>query len=140
MSWSKRIRRALSQSMVPKFTVRRATASAMLLPLAFGLTACTRDFTVDYLYVTGSNKGSAGSINEYLVDYQSGALVAISGSPIQTGVNPVALVTTSNGLFVYVVNQGDSRNIDCGAGNGALTSKNTYKTGNTPTGAAIDVA
>lgn len=143
MSWRKTIRRVASQrSAARKSTFHRLLASAMLVPVAFGLTSCTRDYTVDYLYVTASNKNNPGSINEYLVDYQSGALVATSGSPVATGVNPVALVTTSNGLFIYVVNQGDStvQEFAVNTGNGTLTSKNTYKTGTTPTGAAIDVA
>ena len=135
MSWRTTIRRAAEGS-----GGRRALAAAMLLPVAFGLTSCTRDYTVDYLYVTASNKSGAGSINEYLVDYQSGALVAVSGSPIATGVNPVAIVTTSNGLFVYVVNQGDStvQEFAVNTADGSLSAKNTYKTGNTPTAAAID--
>jgi 6-phosphogluconolactonase len=113
----------------------------MLLPVTFGLTACSRDFTVAYLYATASNKGSTGVINEYSVDYDSGALVALNGSPVSTGVDPVALVTTSNGLFVYVVNQGDStiQEFAVNTGNGTLSLKNTYSTGSTPTAVAIDV-
>jgi 6-phosphogluconolactonase len=143
MSWSKTIRRATRQAVANrKSTARMAVASAMLVPVALGLTACTRDFTVAYLYAAASNKSSAGSINEYAVDYQSGALVAISGSPVATGVNPVALVTSPGGLFVYAINQGDSsvQEFAVNTGNGSLSSKNTYKTGNTPTAAAIDVA
>jgi 6-phosphogluconolactonase len=141
MSWSKRIRRATSDSPARKRIVRRAIASA-LLPLSLGLTACTRDFAVAYLYTAASNKNSTGFINAYEVSYQSGALVTVSGSPVQTGVNPVAMVTTHGGLFVYVVNQGDStvQEFAVNTGNGALSAKNTYKTGSIPTAAAIDAA
>lgn len=143
MSWSKKIRSVTRKGMARRsITGRTVAASAMLLPLAFGLTACTRDFTVAYLYASGSNKTSPGVINEYTVDYQSGALVTISGSPIQTGVNPVALVTAPGGLFLYSINQGDStvQEFAVSTSDGSLSAKNTYKTGSTPTAAAIDAA
>lgn len=143
MSWSKKIRSVTRKAMARRrITARTVATSAMLLPLAFGLTACTRDFTVAYLYATASNKTSPGVINEYTVDYQSGALVAISGSPVTTGVNPVALVTAPGGLFLYAINQGDStvQEFAVNTGDGTLSAKNTYKTGSTPTAAAIDAA
>lgn len=115
--------------------------SATLLSVMLGLTACTRDYTVAYVYATASGNNSAGVINEYGVDYQSGALVPISGSPIAAGNNPVEIVATSNGLFVYVVNQGDSNVQLFAVGtDGKLTSKGTYKTGTHPTSAALDAA
>ncbi|WP_263367578.1 lactonase family protein [Edaphobacter bradus] len=143
MSWRTTIRRAVSQTSTPRRSAaRRAVASAILLPLAFSLTSCTRDYTVAYLYATATSASGAGVVNEYLVDYQSGALVAASGSPVKAGNNPVKLVTSPNGLFVYVVNQGDStvQEFAVNAANGTLSSKNTYKTGSAPTSAAIDVA
>jgi 6-phosphogluconolactonase (cycloisomerase 2 family) len=80
-------------------------------------------------------------INQYTVDYQSGALVQI-GTPVAAGNNPVASVAAPNALFIYVVNQGDSTVQEFAVnGDGTLTSKNTYKTtGNTPTAIAIDTA
>ena len=120
-------------------TVR--TASAVLLSAALGLTACNRDYTVAYVYVTAATPGGNGSINEYGVSYQSGALVPVPGSPVATGKNPVAVVSTSNGLFVYVVNQDDStvQMFAVGSG-GQLTSKATYNTGTKPTAVALDAA
>ena len=80
-------------------------------------------------------------INEYAVDYQSGALVAITGSPVSAGNNPVSIVATTNGLFLYVLNQGDSTVQEFAIdSDGKLTSKNTYKTGTRPTAIAIDAA
>ncbi len=111
-------------------------ASAMMLTAVVGLTACTRDYTVAYLYATSSN-----GINEYAVDYQSGALVAITGSPVSAGNNPVSIIATTNGLFLYVLNQGDSTVQEFAIdSDGKLTSKNTYKTGTRPTAVAIDAA
>jgi 6-phosphogluconolactonase (cycloisomerase 2 family) len=111
-------------------------ASAMLLTGALGLTACTRDYTVAYVYATAANAG----INEYGVDYRSGALVPIAGSPVAAGNNPVKIIASPNSLFVYVLNQGDStiQQFAVETESGKLTSKNTYSTGSTPTSMAID--
>lgn len=120
---------------------RGAAAAMMSLAMGFGLTACTRDYTVAYVYVTTSPKnGQGGGVGEYAVDYQSGALSALTGSPIAAGNNPVGLVAAPNGLFVYVLNHDDSTVQEFAVGtNGTLTSKNTYSiTGTFPTSANID--
>jgi 6-phosphogluconolactonase len=120
-------------------TVASTIASMMTLATVLGLTACTRDYTVAYLYMTGTNKGAAGSITAYAVDYATGSLVRI-GNPTPTGINPVTAVVSPNGLFLYVVNHDDSTvqvfgiNMD-----GTLATKATSKiTGTFPTAAAID--
>lgn len=116
-------------------------ASAILLTGVLGLTACTRDYTVAYVYATASGSGATGSINEYAVSYQTGALVPVAGSPVSTGSNPVAIVPTSNGLFVYVLNQNDSTvQLFAVGSDGQLASKGTYKTGTKPTALALDAA
>jgi 6-phosphogluconolactonase (cycloisomerase 2 family) len=116
--------------------VDRTSASAALLSVVFGLTACTRDYTVAYVYATSSN-----GINEYAVDYQSGALVPLQGSPIAAGNSPVSIITAASGAFLYVLNQGDSTVQQYAvASDGKLTSKNTYKTGTHPTALAVDPA
>lgn len=123
---------------VRKTSVVSRIASVLLLTGAFGLTACTRDYTVAYLYATAAGAG----INEYGVDYQSGALVPISGSPVAAGNNPTKLIASPNGLFIYVLNQGDStvQEFAVDEGTGKLTSKNTYSTGSRPTSLAMDAA
>jgi len=143
MSWSKLIRRGIKQiTPAPILNARRATMVAAMLPFTLGLTACTRDYTVAYLYVTASAPSGAGYVNEYQVDYISGALVTVPGSPAKAGVNPVTLVTAPSGLFVYVINQGDStvQEFAVDTGSGALSLKNSYNTGSNPTAAAIDPA
>jgi 6-phosphogluconolactonase (cycloisomerase 2 family) len=116
----------------------KTVASIASLSTALGLTACTRDYTLAYLYVT-TTSSAPGVINQYAVDYQSGALVQI-GTPVNAGTTPVASVAAPNAKFVYVVNQGDSTVQEFAVGSdGLLTSKNTYPTtGNTPTAIAID--
>lgn len=118
----------------------KTVASIASLSVALGLTACTRDYTLAYLYVT-TTSSSPGVINQYAVDYQSGAIVQI-GTPVAAGTTPVASVAAPNAKFVYVVNQGDSTVQEFAVGSdGTLASKNTYPTtGNTPTAIAIDTA
>jgi len=75
------------------------------LALGLGMTACSRDYTADYVYVTSATKGTAGAVNAYAVDYQSGALSPLADSPIPSGGNnPVGLVVSPSQKFVYVIN------------------------------------
>lgn len=119
-----------------KASVVSRAASALLLTGVLGLTACTRDYTVAYVYATASNAG----INEYAVDYQSGALVPIAGSPVAAGNNPVKIVASSNSLFIYVLNQNDStvQLFAIDEDSGKLTSQGTYPTGSHPTAMSLD--
>lgn len=129
---------------------RGALASILSLALGLGVTACSRDYTLAYIYATTSHplagSGSeAGGIDAYAVDYQSGALTPLADSPIQAGKNPVAIVVTppgSNGQFIYVVNRDDSTVMEFAIGtDGKLYLKNTYNTtGSLPVAAAIDGA
>ncbi len=125
-------------------SMRRGTMAAMgSLAIMLGLTACTRDYVVSYLYVT-SAKSNPGVVNQYAVDYQTGALTQI-GTPPQAGNNPVAVVAAPNGMFVYVINQGDSSVQEFAVQvDGSLVSKNVYKnTAGSPTSpvaASIDGA
>jgi 6-phosphogluconolactonase len=118
---------------------RGTMAAITSLAMGLGLTACSRDYTVAYLYVTSAK---AGAINGYAVDYQSGALTPFNGTPVTAGANPVGIVAAPNGLFVYVLNHDDSTVQEFAVGSsGALSSKNVYKTtGTFPTAAAIDPA
>jgi 6-phosphogluconolactonase (cycloisomerase 2 family) len=122
-----------------KAAVKMAAALAAL-SLAFGLTACTRDYTLAYLYVTTSG-ATPGVIDQFAVDYESGAIVQF-GTPVATGNNPVASIAAPNAAAIYVVNQGDSTVQEFAVqSGGTLVSKNTYATtGNTPTAIAIDPA
>jgi 6-phosphogluconolactonase len=117
---------------------RAVLATGMSLAIAFGATACSRDYTVAYVYAT--SKANA-SVSAYAVDYQSGALTQLNGSPFTgTGTRPVALVAAPNGKFLYVVNNYDSTVTEFAIGtDGKLYGQNTYNTvGTYPTAAAID--
>jgi 6-phosphogluconolactonase (cycloisomerase 2 family) len=117
---------------------RITKASMVSLAMVLGLSSCSLDYVVGYVYMTTA-KTSPGLIDQYSIDYQSGALSAI-GTPIAAGNDPVALVASLGGQFVYVVNHLDSTVQEFAVqGDGTLVSKNTYPiTGTLPTAIAID--
>ena len=131
------------------FTSGRAM-KALAVTLASGLigiTACSRDYVVAYLYVTSATRTTSGDVNAYAVDYQSGALQQLTDSPVPSGgSNPVTLVAAPNGKYLYVLNHDTSTVVEFGIGtDGKLYAENTYnvvqgsgKTGSFPTAAAID--
>src|ERR1035438_6604395 len=53
---------------------RTVKASILSLAMALGVTACSNDYTVSYVYMTTSKTLPHGLINAYQVDYQSGYL------------------------------------------------------------------
>lgn len=114
---------------------RIAKVSIGSAAMVFGLASCSLDYVVGYVYVTTSK---TNVIDQYAIDFQSGALAQI-GTPIAAGNNPVRLVASPSGLYVYVLNQGDSTVQEFAVqNNGTLVSKNTYPTGNRPTALTID--
>jgi 6-phosphogluconolactonase (cycloisomerase 2 family) len=122
---------------------RAATASMLSLAMALGVTACSNDYTVSYLYMTTSKALPHGLINGYQIDYQSGALLPLADSPIDTGGrNTVGLVVAPNNLFLYTINNFDSDVTEFAIGtDGKLYPQNTYNiSGSLPTAAAIDAA
>jgi 6-phosphogluconolactonase len=121
------------------------------LAVGLGMTACSRDYTVDYVYVTSATKTNAGVVNAYAVDYQSGALTPLADSPIPSGgSNPVGLVAAPNQKYIYVINEAapSSNVVEFGIGtDGKLYPDNTYPVvqnagatavGSLPTSIAID--
>jgi len=124
----------------------RATLAAVFsLGVAAAFTACGPNGlvnTVDYVYVV-SSKSNPGQINIYDLDYQSGALTQISGSPVSSGgMDPVALVTSPNYQNLYVVNRGNNTIVQFAIGsNATLTQQNSYPTpGSAPNAVAINTA
>ena len=125
---------------------RGLQALAVSMALGLGMTACSRDYTVGYLYATNA-KATPGLITAYAIDYQSGALTQLTDSPIPSGGdNTVALVASPNGKNIYVLNQRSSSVVQFDIGtDGKLYPTNTYSvvqgsglTGTFPTNAAID--
>jgi 6-phosphogluconolactonase len=119
---------------------RITKASIVSLAMVLGLSACTRDYTVAYVYMTTA-KSNPGIVDQYAVDYASGALTS-AGAPVAAGNDPVSLVASPSGLFIYVVNRLDSTVQEFAVqGNGSLLSKNVYNiNGSLPNSIAIDPA
>ncbi len=118
-------------------------ASMLSLAMALGVTACSNDYTVSYVYMATSKALPHGLINGYQVDYQSGILRPLADSPVDAGGrDTVALVVAPNELFLYTVNNFDSDVTEFAIGtDGKLYPENTYNiAGSLPTAAAIDAA
>jgi 6-phosphogluconolactonase len=74
----------------------------------------------DFSYVTSA---ADNTISAFSVDATTGAIASV-GSPVSTGVSPLAIAGTSNKKYVYVINSG-SNNISAfsvNPGTGALTA------------------
>jgi len=137
---------------------RGAKALAVSLALGLGVSACSRDYTVAFLYVTAANSGTSGLIDAYSIDYQLGRLEPLSDSPISSGgANPVGLVlstntnyTTGGAQYLYVINNSSptSTVVEFAIGtDGKLYPQNTYPVvqnaavtviGTNPTAIAMD--
>jgi DNA-binding beta-propeller fold protein YncE len=133
----------LLKRMTLKPAGRVVKASMLSLAMALGVTACSNDYTVSYVYMTTSKSLPHGLINGYQVDYQSGFLRPLADSPIDAGGrNTVGLVVAPNNLFLYTVNNFDSNVVEFAIGtDGKLYPENTYNiAGSLPTAAAIDAA
>ena len=127
---------------------RGLKALAVSMAMGLGMTACSRDYTVGYLYATNA-KATPGIITAYAIDYESGALTQLTDSPIPAGGNnTVTLVASPNGKNIYALNQKTSTVVQFDIGtDGKLYPENTYNvvqgsglTGTLPTSAAIDPA
>jgi 6-phosphogluconolactonase len=124
-----------------KFNTINRTAKAAVLSLAIGLgtVACSRDYTAAYVY---SVSNSTGKINAFGVDYQTGILIQISGSPFDSRLtNPGTAVAAPNGKTIYVIGGSQNANVSVNTigTDGKLYGVSTPNiTGTYPTAAAID--
>ena len=122
---------------------RVVKASILSLAMALGVSACSNNYTVSYVYMTTSKALPHGLINAYQVDYQSGLLRPLADSPVDAGGrNTVAIVVAPSNLFLYTVNNFDSTVTEFAIGtDGKLYPESTYNiAGSLPTAAAIDAA
>jgi 6-phosphogluconolactonase (cycloisomerase 2 family) len=79
-------------------------ALAVSLGLSIGLTSCANDYTVGYLYVTGSYQSQIGA---FKIASNTGNLSAIPGSPFGSGgSDPVRAIVSTTGRYLYVLNAG----------------------------------
>jgi len=79
-------------------------ALAVSLGLCFGITSCSVDYTVAFLYVTGSQYNQIGA---FRIFNNTGNLTASPGSPYGSGgTNPVRSLVSTTGRYIYVLNEG----------------------------------
>jgi 6-phosphogluconolactonase len=126
--------------------IGRAGLASVLSLAMIGVTACSRDYVLAYLYVTTAKPLASGSnnggISAFAIDYESGALTALADSPVPAGDNPVSLAASPNNLYLYVINQNDSNVMVFSIGtDGKLYNQQTVNvSGSTPTALAVDAA
>jgi 6-phosphogluconolactonase (cycloisomerase 2 family) len=79
-------------------------ALVVSLGLCFGITSCSVDFTVAFLYVTGSQYNQIGA---FRILNNTGNLRTSAGSPYGSGgTNPVRALVSTTGRYLYVLNAG----------------------------------
>jgi 6-phosphogluconolactonase len=124
-----------------KFNTINRTAKAVALSLALGLgtIACSRDYTAAYVY---SVSNTTGQVSAFAVDYQSGVLTQISGSPFASNLtNPTTVIAAPNGKTLYEIGGSQNANVEVFSvgSDGKLYGQATPNlTGTYPTAAAID--
>jgi 6-phosphogluconolactonase (cycloisomerase 2 family) len=124
--------------------------SQLLLVSSIGLIVATifsacAITTIDFIYVAcsaGSGTSSAGQIQAYAVDSQSGALRTGAPTVASGGVNPVSMAVTSDYANLYVANAGNSTIVHFAIGlNGTLTAdSHTVTLSTTPIALAVNEA
>lgn len=110
------------------------------LVVASLLTACQL-VTVDFVYVTdstGAGTGSAGQIQIFAVDSETGALRLGAPTVPSGGKQPVSVTTDAVYQNLYVANYGSNNVVHFQiAGNGVLTQKETLTTATPPVALAV---
>ena len=116
-------------------------AAGISVAIGLGATACSRDYISDYVYTVSA---SGPNINAFAVDYQSGILTQVTGSPFQSGFKrQTTLVPSPDGKFLYVLSGSEDSAVEVFAigTDGKLYGQKTYTlTGTYPTAMAIDAA
>jgi 6-phosphogluconolactonase len=83
---------------------RMTLALAVSLGTGLGVTSCSTDHAVGYLYVTGQQYNQ---VSGYRIDNNLGNLTPAENSPFASGgANPVKALTANAGKFLYVLNAG----------------------------------
>jgi len=116
-------------------------ALVLSLGLCLSVTSCTVDYTVAYLYVTGSQYNQIGA---FKVANNTGNLTTIPGSPFGSGgTDPVREIVSTTGRYLYILNSGAKQSdssysgsniaVFSVGGNGVLAPQQTYTSqGNAP--------
>ena len=125
-------------------TKAAALATTVSAGLVLGLSACSRDYVAAYVYATSTNGSNTtgANISAYAVDYQTGILTQIAGSPFTSNLqDPIASIASPSGKFLYTIGgyQDDKVQVSSIGTDGKLYGQKTVNiTGTYPTGGAID--
>src|ERR1700733_7713265 len=95
---------------------RMTLALAVSLGTGLGVTSCSTDHAVGYLYVTGQQYNQ---VSGYRIYNNLGNLTPAQNSPFSSGgANPIKALVANAGKFLYVLNAGcgGSGQIACPAG------------------------
>jgi DNA-binding beta-propeller fold protein YncE len=117
-------------------------AAGISVAIGLGATACSRDYVADYVYTVSA---SSPNINAFAVDFQSGILTQVTGSPFQTGfTRETTLVPSPDGKFLFVLSGSEDSAVEVFAigTDGKLYGQKTYTLGGGtyPTSLAVDSA
>jgi len=121
------------EDLFAKHAARVPRAAAMLTLVAItGLAACSRQYTLAFVYAPSETTTTSGLINAYGVNNQSGALYLLPDSPIPSGGRkPTAIAVAPNRQALYVTNHDDSNVVEFTIGtDGKLYPQNTYNLSN----------
>ncbi len=117
--------------------------SAIGLLVALLLSACQL-VTIDFVFVAdsvGSGSGSAGQIQIYSVDSESGALRIGAPTVSSGGSGPVSMAVTSDYYNLFVANAGSKNVVHFGIGTyGVLAPLDTITLTTTPVAVAVNAA
>jgi hypothetical protein len=103
--------------------------SALSAGVVLSVTSCIQNYSVGYLYVTGTvTAGTSGNgiISGFKIDHNTGFLTPINGLPVSSGgANPVRAVLIDGSRFLYVLNRGINKE-----GNGNCTTADPCQNSN----------
>jgi hypothetical protein len=104
---------------------RTLLAMAGAAAITLGLTSCSNDHTVGYVYVTGTtvNGSAGGTITQLREDNNNGNLVQLAAAIGSGGANPIRIATGANNRFLYALNAGTA-NTDANGETTGYTSSN----------------
>ncbi len=118
---------------------RNALAAGISLGMTLGFSACSRDYVAAYVYAPSAQ---GGAISAFAVDYQSGILTQIAGSPFASQlVDPTSAIPSPNGKYLYEIGGPHNAQVETFSigSDGKLYGQQTVNiTGTYPTGTAID--
>lgn len=107
------------------------------------LTSCAI-VTIDYVFVAnsaGSGSASAGQIQTFDADSETGALRSGAATVPSGGIDPVAMATSADYANLYVVNEASNNVVHFSiSGSGILTQKDMVTTSATPVFVAVNTA